>query len=372
MRELTTSFSKASATRPSSLFALSYNSAGMEFVEESKQMTRFINQLLAKVLFALTFLFGVLGGVSEADTPVDQSAKPMDVGVIADLPYGDAELAAFPSLIDDLNSEHNVRLVVHLGDIKSGRESCSDEWFDTIADLFTTFQNPLVYAIGDNEWTDCHRANNDSWDPLERLKTLRALFFGTPGSALGGQNMQVFAQEDYPENQLWFESRVTFSALHVVGSNNNYSPGTCYPVGSAGCPTGNEAETAAQAAARIDEADARVAANAIWLAETFDLADEQDAVGIALFIQADMWFREDTWGFDSFKDTLAALAAGFDGPIMLINGDSHNFAVNLRPELGDNVTQITVDKTLEDDVEWLRLHVDPRSEEVFTWERVFW
>jgi hypothetical protein len=38
--------------------------------------------------------------------------------------------------------------------------------------------------------------------------------------------------------------------------------------------------------------------------------------------------------------------------------------------LGENVTQITVDATIEDDVEWLRLTVDPREEGVFSWERV--
>jgi hypothetical protein len=320
--------------------------------------------LASLVVLSSSLVFAAVG------TEVDQSKKAMDIAVIADVPYGDHELAAFQDVIDELNSDDKVRLVIHLGDIKNGRSSCSDEWFELVAELFDTFEDPLVYSIGDNEWTDCHRENNDSWDPVERLSALRDLFFGSPGVTLGGRSKAVYAQVGYPENQLWFESGVAFSALHVVGSNNNYRPGTCYPVGSAGCPTGNEAETAAQAAARTDEADARVAANAIWLAETFDLADEQDAVGIALFIQADMWFREDTWGFDSFKDTLTALAAGFDGPIMLINGDSHNFAVNLRPELGDNVTQITVDATIEDDVEWLRLTVDPREEAVFGWERV--
>ena len=34
---------------------------------------------------------------------------------------------------------------------------------------FDRFADPLVYTPGDNEWTDCHRANNGGYNPLERL-----------------------------------------------------------------------------------------------------------------------------------------------------------------------------------------------------------
>lgn len=321
--------------------------------------------LASLVVLSSSLVFAAVG------TEVDQSKKAMDIAVIADVPYGDHELAAFQDVIDELNSDDKVRLVIHLGDIKNGRSSCCDEWFESVAELFDTFEDPLVYSIGDNEWTDCHRENNDSWDPVERLSALRDLFFGSPGVTLGGRSKAVYAQEGYPENQLWFESGVAFSALHVVGSNNNYRVGSCYPAGTSDCPTGGEAETAAQAALREAEADARDAANLEWLAETFALAAEQEAAGVALFIQADMWFENfELWGFDSFKDALTELAAEFGNPVLLVNGDSHNFEANLRPELGENVTQITVDATIEDDVEWLRLTVDPREEGVFSWERV--
>lgn len=35
-----------------------------------------------------------------------------------------------------------------------------------------------------------------------------------------------------------------------------------------------------------------------------------------------------------------------------------------------NVTQIVVDRSIEDDADWLRLHVDPRAPRVFAWEQV--
>jgi len=93
---------------------------------------------------------------------------------------------------------------------------------------------------------------------------------------------RVEAQAKYPENQLWEESRVAFAAIHGVGSNNNYAPGPCYPVGSPGCVAGIEDETAAQAATRVAEADARSAANVSWLRHTFDLAEQQGPVNRGL------------------------------------------------------------------------------------------
>ena len=65
--------------------------------------------------------------------------------------------------------------------------------------------------------------------------------------------------------------------------------------------------------------------------------------------------------------------------MLLVSGDSHDFRVDEGVEWfslygatpRSNVTQIIVDRSLEDDANWLRLHVDPRSPEVFSWEEVF-
>ena len=37
------------------------------------------------------------------------------------------------------------------------------------ASEFNNFEAPFIYTPGDNEWTDCHRENNGSFDPIERL-----------------------------------------------------------------------------------------------------------------------------------------------------------------------------------------------------------
>ena len=144
---------------------------------------------------------------------VNQSATPLDIAVIGDLPYGDVARAQFPAFIDSINADAKARLVVHVGDIKSGSDVCSDSIFEYVAQQFARFADPLVYAIGDNEWTDCHRPNNGGYNPLERLAKIREIFFSDPGVTLGGRNMGVEAEDGYSENQLWVRSRVTCEAL---------------------------------------------------------------------------------------------------------------------------------------------------------------
>jgi len=76
---------------------------------------------------------------------------------------------------------------------------------------FSTLPIPVVYTPGENEWTDCHRANNGAYDPLERLSALRQVFFPVAGLALGGGMKQVYSQssvaglEKFVENQIRYE-----------------------------------------------------------------------------------------------------------------------------------------------------------------------
>lgn len=303
-------------------------------------------------------------------TAINQSADRTAIAVIGDVPYGNVALAQFPSLIDAINADPKVRLAVHIGDIKSGSTVCSDAWNHTIAGLFATFKDPLVYAIGDNEWTDCHRANNGSYDPLERLDSLRALFFAEPGHTLGGRNMGVEAQAGFPENVRWVDSRVTFAALHIIGSNNGLAAWTN--------------DNASKKARREAEVAARVAANLAWLEGTFAEAERQGSAGIALFFQADMWAPEDRAAgaafsaHTSFVKRLSELAQAYGKPVLLVSGDSHDFRVDAgvpwftlygaQPQ--PNITQVIVDRSLEDDANYVRLTIDPRSASVFSWEQV--
>jgi Calcineurin-like phosphoesterase len=283
------------------------------------------------------------------------SAKPLTVAVMGDTPYGPVQLAEFPALIDSINDDRKVRLAVHLGDIKSGSTLCADEYFAVISDHFATFKDPLVYTPGDNEWTDCHRPNNGGYDPLERLAHVRRTYFPEPGTTLGGRAKQVLAQAGYPENQLWIESKVVFAAVHVVGSNNGYVPWT-----------GNDVQTAEQQA----EVDARIAAALAWIDEAFDLAGERRPKGVVLMMQADTFEAENESldGFDEIVPLIGDRAADFAGPVLLLQGDTHSFLVDSPYTNAPNLTRIVVEG--ETAGEWLRLQIHPRSQQLFSWERI--
>ncbi len=325
------------------------------------------------------------------DRDEDDEDRAVTYAVIGDVPYEPrtpSALSLMPTLIGSINADADVTRAIHLGDIKSGSTKCSDTWFQSIADQFKTFSDPLVYAIGDNEWTDCHRANNGGYNPLNRLAKVRELFFPRPGYTLGGVQKRVDAQRNYPENASWMAAGVTFSTFHVIGSNNGRAKWfgdrkdttSLVPLVTVPKP-----ESAEEGASREAEWAARDAANLRWLDRTFEEAREEHAKGVVLLFQADMWNQGDRdsgvdfSAFSTFVARIAALSTKFGKPVLMIGGDSHNLRVDagvpwfslfgVTPPA--NVTQVVVDRSIEDDIDWLKLKIDPKSPTLFSWTQVF-
>jgi hypothetical protein len=306
------------------------------------------------------------------------------LAVVGDVPYGDPKVAAFPRFVDFINRDPRVELVAHLGDIKSGSSLCSDEYFLFVKQQLNRLNDPVVYTPGDNEWTDCHRANNGNYKPTERLEKLRSLFFPVPGKTIGGRQRFVLTQaldprhRPYRENVMWLESRVVFATLNVPGSNDD-SPETNPWTGAwAGSPD--------QAA----EQRARDAANLDWLRATFAAARLVRAKGVVLMLQADMW---DTFGthatledFDNLVKTIGEASKEFGKPVLMLAGDSHVFKVDNpydgSPEheafhpgftpVAPNLTRIVVEGSTTEPTrfDYLRLTLDPRGARLFSWDRV--
>ena len=80
----------------------------------------------------------------------------------------------YERLIAHINSDPSLEFTVHVGDIKAGNTLCEDAVYANNFAYFNSFQNPVIFTPGDNEWTDCHRANNGSFNPLEHRNTDRA------------------------------------------------------------------------------------------------------------------------------------------------------------------------------------------------------
>jgi hypothetical protein len=306
--------------------------------------------------------------------------KPFTYAVIGDTPYGAPQLANFPNDIAEINADGDVRLILHVGDIKNGSSVCSDGYFQSVKDGFGSSVDPLVYTPGDNEWTDCHRTNNGAYNPLERLAKVREVFFPVRGQTLGSDPREVRAQRGTTlENVTWKQGRVQFATIHVVGSNNSWLPWT-----------GQVAPTQAQ----IDEYTARNAADLAWLDRVFD--EGEDARAIVIGIQADMWDaafsgpNDQPAAYDHFTDfvqKLARKALRFGKPVLLINGDSHVFTDDFplaasapayqRSMYGvttpvPNLRRITTNGSTTKCHEWIKLTVDASTPSVFSYDRVLY
>ncbi|MFI6931999.1 hypothetical protein [Streptomyces sp. NPDC050287] len=328
----------------------------------------------ASIAMALGALSLTVFAEPAAAGPEDDA--PFTFAVIGDVPYGAAEIAAFPRDISQINADPDVRFVDHLGDIKNGSTVCSDAYFQLIKSDFDQFTDPLVYTIGDNEWTDCHRPNNGSYNPLERLATVRKVFFPRPGWTLGQDSVRVTSQaeEGYPEDVRYTRAGVAFAALHIVGSNNSMAPWT-----------GNSTPTSEQTA----EVRGRTAAVIESIHDTFADARRHHNKAVTLLTQADMF--DPTVTDPSFADysafqpivrTIAQESAAFGGPVYLFNGDSHVY--NSDKPLADgsqwlsfygvttaapNLSRITVDGS-NNATDWLKVTISPGSQQVLSWTRV--
>jgi hypothetical protein len=174
------------------------------------------------VLFALTFLA----------TSASAQGGPNAFTFVAfgDVPYREADVAKVDRLIAAIN-RLKPAFTIHVGDIKSGSAPCGDADLKRSLDQINTLEGPVIYSIGDNEWTDCHRPAAGKFNPRERPAKLRKLAFSKPGFSLGGTPMQVEVQPrtmpkfaKFVENQRFAKNGVVFIVPHIVGSNNGFEP----------------------------------------------------------------------------------------------------------------------------------------------------
>ena len=312
-----------------------------------------------------------------ADAPGQDKAGHYSFAVIGDVPYGAAQQALFPQWIQEINAA-DPAMTFHVGDIKNGSSRCDDALYQQIKGDFDTFTNPLIYSPGDNEWTDCHRANNGAYNPLERLAYDRSVFFANPGVSLGQNPVKVDAQTaaGFPENVSLRREGVDFAVVHVVGSNDGVQPWT---------GLGDTAPRPEQLAAE----QARMA-NAVSLVKsTFATATQKHDRAVMVLLQADMFDPTYTpaWSdISAFQPLVQALvdeSSAFDGEVYLVNGDSHVFNHDHPLAAGshwlatygvtgsaDNLTRLTVDGS-SNNKDWLRVTINrPGADQVLSWERV--
>jgi hypothetical protein len=307
------------------------------------------------------------------------------IGLWGDLPYSalQAEVGV-PNLIADMNRQDLV-FTAFDGDLKAGSGSaCDDALYTGALKYFAALKAPAMVTPGDNDWTDCDRPSNGGFSSLERLDHERAVLFSTPFS-LGQRRLRQQVQTSpvclgvsglVPclENRRWTVRGVMYATLNIQGSCNNL------------CDTAPDAA----------EFSARNQANIAWMRETFEAATARGSAAVMFIAQADPgWDLSDgtraplrdprtlveTDGMpDGFVDFLTALRSeviAFRKPVAYVHGDSHYFRID-KPFLdaqGRRLENFTRVETFGDnqangnnDVNWLKVIVDAKSREVFSYQ----
>lgn len=353
--------------------------------------------LLASALLAAGFVTTTSAMAHDLDRGHDDGATPVTIAVFGDWPYNQNLLDNAPLLIDSINADKKVSLVMHVGDIHAGSWACTSAdilppiatsnpgWNQKVYYQFQQFDKPVVYTPGDNEWTDCHKSKEkSSGDPLKELAALRSLFFPQPGHTLGMGVKSVWSQAQhfdpahpadaqFVENTMWMDGKVLFVMVNMPGSNNDTVPWT----GAFSNPAAQDQEVAERT-----DADIR------WLQTAFQMAEKAHAKAVVIGQQADMWDPEALAGnklynYTPYVQKLADLAVDFGRPVLLLNGDSHVYGADMpladpasatgkihNTQAVPNLTRITVQGSTNAPAEWLRLTIDPRKPEMFSWENV--
>jgi len=388
--------------------------------------------------FALVGLVVASSAAVADDDPMNSIFSGVaHVAVFGDAPYGTtptdtAEFVASPAFVDSINADPDVSLVMHVGDIHSGKQYCTIAYDQSIYDLWTSFQDPLVYTPGDNEWSDCHKTGEGGGaydatlgqivyktdasgnlidyaggDPIANLALVRSTFFSAPGVTLGKPKRvlsQAYAygrshpsDANYVENVMWVQSRVLFVTVNVPGGSNNDQDIWF--------------GTPAMSTAQTQEVSDRTGADIRWLDTAFAIAKLLRLNAVVIQSQADMWdldgkLASHLTGYEGIVGEIAKLTGSFGKPVLLFEGDSHVFrsdnplmqgaACVREPASGQPAIACTDDDWAQHPLykvanfhrvvvhgstfplEWLKLTIDPRANAPadaysfgpFSWQRM--
>lgn len=286
--------------------------------------------------------------------------------LVGDNPYSAETYPKFERLIDDVNRQEDIGWVVHVGDVKAGTQSCSDEELTARFRLNQRFDAPFIFTPGDNDWQDCDRQSAGGFDPWERLAFLRRLFYPDPSRPVDSE-MRLDAQSSRPdfaeivENAMWQRAGILFATVHA---------------------------TALTVPPEAPERPQRLSnAAAAWIREAFQRAQSSNAPALFLAMQGDPWV---VWGLPLLVERrcpeclrpraglewlypiLVEGTRAFGRPVVLAVGDTHVFRVDKPLYDGDGqlVEQFTRVETFGNpNVHWVRVEVDPRQPWVFSFHQ---
>lgn len=289
-------------------------------------------------MFFLTAIFTLL-----LFTTGQAASQPIKINtnnhfiVLGDMPYTPEQQALLTppnGVIITAIQTIQPAFILHVGDFKAGQEPCTDELLTTRRNQIAAYYpGKIIYTPGDNDWTDCDRKTlSIRFDELERLQSLRRLFFTDPqGQAMTAQITNFQRQPDFMENAQWSLANHWFFTLHIPGTNNGRDEILHTPLQRARA-----------------EYQRREQYNLKWITQQFQHAKIAAAQAIIIGFQADIYHpahlqpcQVDTQdkalpcdGYQTIRTQLEYQAAqAAPTPVLLIHGDTSAFCLD-RPAAG--------------------------------------
>ena len=217
---------------------------------------------------------------------------------MGDVPYSPEEYVSLPRQVSEIPGDSV--FVIHLGDIKTGKQLCTETIYQDVSGILAKSKPPLFIIPGDNEWNDC--ANPDDGWALWRKYFNRF-------EERWKHNIAVDRQKKRDENFAFVQSKVLFLGVNIVG--------------------GRVHDTA--------EWTRRHAENLEWTRENFDR--HRDSIeSVVIFGHA-----LPTKVHDDYFDALNEIATKFAKPILYLHGDGHRW-IRDRPFAAKNILRIQVDQ----------------------------
>lgn len=254
---------------------------------------------------ASSFTAKLLLMLSLVGTLPTANAESLRFALIGDTPYSDHERTELPKMLAAIANRH-VEFIAHVGDFKSGSSRCDDAVFEDRLKIFEASRVPFLFVPGDNEWTDCDRLSNGSYDPLERLNKLRQLFWHDEFS-LGQKKLRLERQPGtFPEHSRFRLGTILFVTLNLPGGNNNR-----------GLTDQVRPEFLARNPMLLS-----------WLRDSFKLANREQLSGVVLLFQANPGFSHFAQGlphsgYREFLTLLQEESHHFSGRVVVVHGDTH-------------------------------------------------
>jgi hypothetical protein len=235
----------------------------------------------------------------------------------------------YQALIARIN-EDKPAFSIHIGDTK-GWGDCGDEFQLSQLEFFNSYEQPVFYALGNNEWADCWKDNRGNHDPMVVLNSMRRIFFPEPRS-MGKTRMDLVRQSDtegekfsaYAENGRWTKGEATFLTVNVVGEHNN--------------------QFLRDEKLWKDFVE-REQANIAWINAGFEAARSDQHKAIVIAMHSDIFTELGQLEGGAFQPVLQAIASNaltFAGQVLVVHGHEHTFIIDKPLRVWDDEATTTV------------------------------